>query len=543
MSDAPTSRKFARTCDTCKSRKVRCSVNVEVTVNNSQSPGEHSPRITESAGGQPADNLPNLYVDKLLAQARTTGSLKDSKPFAVESSLAYHDMTRPYFTRAHPLYPFLDRKAFEDTMLAPTFLQEPQHNKAWLALYNAVLALGCQLCEAARRAQNLRSHKLPESSTFIYQKAFWTLYSVEKISSFHFGRPSAFADHDISVPIPVVPEAIFGDYDWMLANARYGRLLSRAASSLFCAGVTGKTEEYFLEVIDQLERELEQWRMTTPVNGKPNDTFRINLIETSLLRTASVWTHLMYNSFRLALCRARLYLAARTRGLVSTVSQAESTSIMSEAARNVLELAAFIDVDPSTPFWFAAGIPMASLLVVFDVVISYPKHAETNTNLALLDVGGGHFSRIEYASAGWLPGSLLTQLSQIAREYVSRGKTNDGSSVPPGKPHIERVTSTSSEKVPQPALNSELGATSGPPLQPAFDTVPDDSDLNTENQISVMDETDKLFDPTFNIYNARSSLQVSKNSENENLLQGTDAQVRVSELQLAHLLIGLQQVA
>ncbi|KAL1882851.1 hypothetical protein Daus18300_000489 [Diaporthe australafricana] len=326
--------------------------------------------------------------------------------------------------------------------------------------------------EAARRAQNLRSHKLPESSTLSYQKAFWILYSVEKISSFHFGRPSAFADHDISVPIPVVPEATFGGYDWMLANARYGRLLSRAASSLFCAGVTGKTEEYFLEIIGQLERELEDWRMTTPVNGKPNDTFRINLIETSLLRTASVWTHLMYNSFRLALCRARLYLAARTRGLVSTVSQAESTSIMSEAARNVLELAAFIDVNPSTPFWFAAGIPMASLLVVFDVVISYPKHPETNTNLALLDVGGGHFSRIEYASAGWLPGSLLTQFSQIAREYVSRIKTNDGSSMPPDKPQTDISTSTSSGKVPQMAVDSELGATSGPPLQPTFETVP-----------------------------------------------------------------------
>lgn len=155
-----------------------------------------------------------------------------------------------YFTRAHPLYPFLDRKAFEDALLAPSFSQEPQHNKAWFALYNAVLALGCQLCgegsyqpgkgkswglfstsmsvfpellslpdsilvlqaltamslfslsipclaiehviihEAARRAQNLRSHKLPECSTLSYQKAFWILYSVEKISSFHFGRPS-----------------------------------------------------------------------------------------------------------------------------------------------------------------------------------------------------------------------------------------------------------------------------------------------------------------------------------------------------------------
>lgn len=111
-------------------------------------------------------------------------------------------------------------------------------------------------------------------------------------------------------------------------------------------------------------------------------------------------------------------------------------------------------------------------MVVFDVVISYPKHPETNTNLALLDVAGGHFSRIEYASAGWLPGSLLTQFSQIAREYVSRGKTNDGSSVPPGKPQTERVASTSSGQVPQPALDSELGATGGPPLQATFAPVP-----------------------------------------------------------------------
>lgn len=115
---------------------------------------------------------------------------------------------------------------------------------------------------------------------------------------------------------------------------------------------------------------------------------------------------------------------------------------------------------------------MASLLVVFDVVISYPKHPETNTNLALLDVAGGHFSRIEYASAGWLPGSLLTQFSQIAREYVSRGKTNDGTSVPHGRPQTEAVTSTSLGKAPQPALDDELGATSGPALQPAFDTLP-----------------------------------------------------------------------
>lgn len=173
-----------------------------------------------------------------------------SSPWSFSGDVTLIPCILAYFTRAHPLYPFLDRKAFEDALSAPTFSQELQHNKAWLALYNAVLALGCQLCgegsyqpgrgkawalfstsmfvfpdllslpdsilvlqaltamslycltiscmaiehvviqEAARRAQNLRSHKLPESSTLSYQKAFWILYSLEKMSSFHFGRSS-----------------------------------------------------------------------------------------------------------------------------------------------------------------------------------------------------------------------------------------------------------------------------------------------------------------------------------------------------------------
>ena len=118
-----------------------------------------------------------------------------------------------------------------------------------------------------------------------------------------------------------------------------------------------------------------------------------------------------------------------------------------------------------------AGIPVVALFILFDLVVTNPKHAGTATNLALLDMAGGHFSRIEYASAGLLPGSLLTQFSQIAREYVNRGRTNDGSSAPPGKPQLEGVTSTSSGQVPQPALGSGLGTTSGPPLHPAFETV------------------------------------------------------------------------
>lgn len=65
------------------------------------------------------------------------------------------------------------------------------------------------------------------------------------------------------------------------------------------------------------------------------------------------------------------------------------------------------------------GIPLTAHFVLFDFVINNPKSSETATNLALLDIAGGHFSRIEYSSGGRLPGSLIGEFAHIAREYIN----------------------------------------------------------------------------------------------------------------------------
>lgn len=59
------------------------------------------------------------------------------------------------------------------------------------------------------------------------------------------------------------------------------------------------------------------------------------------------------------------------------------------------------------------------MFTLFELVIFNPKHAETRGNLALLDVAGGYFSRLEYASHGSLPSSLVSEFAYIAREYVN----------------------------------------------------------------------------------------------------------------------------
>lgn len=73
-------------------------------------------------------------------------------------------------------------------------------------------------------------------------------------------------------------------------------------------------------------------------------------------------------------------------------------------------------------FWqfprILAVLPLSCLMIIFDLVVHNPEYPETALSLALLDIAGGHFSRLEFASKGTLPGSLLAQFAHLARQYV-----------------------------------------------------------------------------------------------------------------------------
>ncbi|KAI1411890.1 hypothetical protein F5Y13DRAFT_180505 [Hypoxylon sp. FL1857] len=620
-----------KSCDSCKARKVRCNGklsrsyqcsrrkahchfsrrkipqrrNVNSILTSPLSPGAGSSSVSQAVES-PRQPLPELYVDRLLARARTAGALKNEKPFSVKgigvvignASLTFfsdnrllylssrlrndrvkelvrristvivtrlqHPEVVPsgstgvvkenqkdvftftdrveananiklYFEQIHPFYPFLDQKEFEEMAFSSDFPGRLAHNRAMYALYYAVVALGCQasaggrfepgkgrawqflrrafaifpdllglpdsldvlqamtamavfslnisclaiehfiLSEAARRAQNLGRSNLSGKARAGYHRAFWVLYTIEKITNFHFGRNSLFVDHNIVIPVPTVPDAIIGELDWFLTTARYARLLSKAMTSLFSIAGADDPKAYYLAIIDQCGKELEQWRMSIPADIRPGEPYRAHAIQGALLRLAALRIHLYYNSFKLSLCRATLHLAANTSNVVSQARQAESTRVMMETSRSVLELTAFIDVEPNTPLWIMAGIPVVALFILFDLVVTNPKHAGTATNLALLDMAGGHFSRIEYASGGSLPGSLIGEFAHIAREYVNTIRSEDNLNLPldkqsPALPKSSLVHSSSLDRTEsQVARENRISTTlnSPPNLEPA----------------------------------------------------------------------------
>jgi hypothetical protein len=99
--------------------------------------------------------------------------------------------------------------------------------------------------------------------------------------------------------------------------------------------------------------------------------------------------------------------------------QSENKRTLMASARAIIELTKYIDTEAYTPIWVLGIMPLTALFILFDFVIHNPTHHETKNNLALLDVVTGYFSRLEYATEGSLPSSILAEFSHIARQFVN----------------------------------------------------------------------------------------------------------------------------
>ncbi|KAF5236735.1 hypothetical protein FANTH_11142 [Fusarium anthophilum] len=387
-----------------------------------------------------------------------------------------------YYDQVHPLFPHLDRESFDATAASPDLSTILINDTAFSALYHSVLALGSLhdgggsfepgkgkawellsvalakvpdlpkaknslvalqaittvavyclgvpcisiehriMTEMARMAQDLAPSLCKGRCAKAFYRVFWVIYTIEKIMSFHFGRPSAIIDANIIVPMPYIPESHLGAMNWTHILAQQSRLLSRAMNTLFCPGVCHRGSQYFLTTIDQLLDDLEQWRASIAEDFHPGYTSQLSSLRRPMHGTVGIWINYLYYSLKLILLRSRLQIDSSQDIGVGKTSHSDQ---LIEVSRSVLEIVTYVDVEPSTPLWIIAAIPLCALFLLFDHVISNPKSPDIRSNLALLNIAGGHFSRLEFASGGTLPGSLISEFTYIAREYINQCDNHD----------------------------------------------------------------------------------------------------------------------
>ncbi|PLB49949.1 hypothetical protein P170DRAFT_445370 [Aspergillus steynii IBT 23096] len=375
-----------------------------------------------------------------------------------------------YFSQVHPVYPFLDRAVFEQRISLPEMAEDLAADKHWTALYYTVLALGCQyhgggafeprkgeawkfyqmalslfpdiiiskkslvsvqaifalnlsymhidsllITEAARIAQSMEMNeasKRPDRDA--RYRTFWVIYILEKTLAFTHSKTSVIMDCNVGCPIPTVPEAIFGDYNWLLASAGFARIASRAYEGLFSLSATRNSEEICYQKLDVMNELLQRWRQSIPLPFRPGEKFRAQSFHNASEIHIALRTHYYYYDALIALCRLTLQLGKRRNG----PREIRSKKVLMQATRSIIELCRHIDMESYTPVYILALLPLTAMFILFDFVVHNPAHSETSSNLALLEVAGGHFSRLEYVTGGSLPSSILAEFAYLARTFV-----------------------------------------------------------------------------------------------------------------------------
>ncbi|WQF85374.1 hypothetical protein CDEST_10388 [Colletotrichum destructivum] len=380
-----------------------------------------------------------------------------------------------FFEHVHPVYPFLDREDFEARALGPYLDEALSFDPAFSALYHGVLALGSQfvdggsfvpglgrawslfrvslgslsdvlappvslaltamsifamnacclqldqtlLSEAARMAQTLRYHKSSNSDA-MHLKTFWTVYFLEKTASFSECTSSLLADEDIGCAVPLAPESVFGEYNWLLSAIRLGRISSLAYSSLFSVSASMQPCELALVAITRVRRLLEDWRRSVPAAFRPGEGKQPQPGACPSAKMVMLQTRYSYYNVVIAVDRLALYLGQGTAD-----GRERTKHNLMLTARSIAELTKVIDVEPYVPVFILGIMPLSAIFILFDFVIHNPEHPGTAENLALLEVVAGHFCSIDSASKGALPGSIISDFAGIARRYVTRVAEGD----------------------------------------------------------------------------------------------------------------------
>ncbi|UKZ47977.1 hypothetical protein TrVGV298_002213 [Trichoderma virens] len=385
--------RISKTCDECRNRKVRCVV-------SAVSPG--APAVCTNCVKR---NKACLFSNVKARSLRVAVKL-DAPPPLMN---AFIDRLLQDPSESAPLYDEFSILRVDDRRGQPaTCLAIFAMNACSLQIDNFLLA------EASRTVLALRYHKssLSGANSAVCYRAFWVVYHMEKQYNFQARSSSGIVDLDIGCQIPPAPESVVNGYNWFVASIRISRIFSITYDSFFSVTASAQSAESLLPAVSNIQKLLDDWRQSIPPAYRPHESLQRSVLADLGIREIAIRTHFYYFHLVIALERMKLHLSSDRQ------TTDDSLRTLLRAARTVVELTRFIDVEPYTPVFILAIMPLSALFILFDFVIHNPAHPDTRQNLILLDIVSGHFSLLEHVSGGVLPGSYLSRFGNIARQYA-----------------------------------------------------------------------------------------------------------------------------
>lgn len=148
--------------------------------------------------------------------------------------------------------------------------------------------------------------------------------------------------------MPSIPDARFGDLDWLLTHIRFARLLSKMYEMLFSVSATLNSADEYLSATELAKRELNNWRELIAEPFRPGLPFRARHFRDASSMQVAIRLQFYYHSALIAIARLDLSVNSERQG---EEGRSESKKVLMMSARAIIELTRYIDTEAYTPIW------------------------------------------------------------------------------------------------------------------------------------------------------------------------------------------------
>ncbi|EPS44284.1 hypothetical protein H072_1723 [Dactylellina haptotyla CBS 200.50] len=349
------------------------------------------------------------------------------------------------FQNAMCLYPVLtlqntDILSIQALLAMALFLQGTANPQP---LYNIIAA-------AVRVAFSIGLHRRADAFGFGREEAehrkrvFWIAYLIDKDIALRSGRPSTINEEDVNVELP--EEESFdglgvinlsggrGRVNLFRRNCRFAQIQSRVYMQLYSAKAAKQSDGELLNTIGDLDRELEDWRDSMPLDFRPEHEISDAYLDTHM---PIVLMHFSYFNCLATIHRmsiAHSYWTNRlaqyavsglsTRPLNPRVFSSAALSV--SAARSSIHLLKYVNQNDINCIWLVFYYPVTALITLFANVLQNPQDANAKTDLKLMGVVIEFLNKIdeeERARCGFEKLIYITEeFVRLARAAIERAE-------------------------------------------------------------------------------------------------------------------------
>ncbi|KAJ0418340.1 fungal-specific transcription factor domain-containing protein [Aspergillus carlsbadensis] len=299
-------------------------------------------------------------------------------------------------------------------------------------------AIEYMLCaSAARLAQAKGLHRepsrqwrLPAAEVLHRNWTFWAVYCLEKYIALRSGRPSVLDDDDISCRIPkVVPEGSTIDIEVFTAVIKHARICSQMLRQHLSVKGFSQPHEIIFENIQIFERKLREWRASLPqyllspeqnALEDPWKSFkrRVNAVRLQNAYDGSI-VALHANIHYPWVCS--LLLSRTKSSFRERISH--SSAEAAEASRRILASLKDWVIDLTSPSTMVIYYPLLAIVNLFIYILKNPAADTVQSDLALLDIGAGHFGHVHLLTSFKVSFSFPRDVARVAQRAARKALT------------------------------------------------------------------------------------------------------------------------